>query len=493
MATNKMEAGLSVGLQRTTNWWGAFVIGLAGTILVTGIAPFAVQGMGASAILWMGINTIFGLVLCLCLAELATMWPDRAGGVPAYAQESFRPLIGDRRAHWLGGFSGWSYWLGWFPVAPINMILTSAYIVSLWNIPQGATLDPFGSIGSPITVAVLVISVIGLVGMYIPAYLGIQLGARFATLLGILSMLPLTALIFLPFFKPGSMQWSNVSGFHLPSGVHGSPAFFLGYTFIITWNVIAMEAAACYLGECRDPARDAKIAMTAEGIYGVFIYIMTPLVFVGVLGAALSTADPLTLYTQFAQALFGTGSWVKWFIGVPLILALLLSVLNAIMGCGRSLFQASEDGALPNWFGKVNRFGVPSWSMGFNVVCSAVVVLFGSPVRIYIFSNAGYLFSCALALLGYFVYRHKRPDVARVYRLPTIFKWFALAIFAFWAVVYFYGGWNAPSIVVGEGTSPFLFILGLLIMATYIPLHMWRRRSDKKKGVSHPADRVPVS
>ena len=38
------------GLQKGTNWWGAFVIGLAGTILVTGIAPYAVQGMGATAI-----------------------------------------------------------------------------------------------------------------------------------------------------------------------------------------------------------------------------------------------------------------------------------------------------------------------------------------------------------------------------------------------------------------------------------------------------------
>ena len=27
------------GLRKGTNWWGAFVIGLAGTILVTGIAP----------------------------------------------------------------------------------------------------------------------------------------------------------------------------------------------------------------------------------------------------------------------------------------------------------------------------------------------------------------------------------------------------------------------------------------------------------------------
>ena len=41
-----------------------------------------------------------------------------------------------------------------------------------------------------------------------------------------------------------------------------------------------MEAAACYVAECRDPARDAKIALTAEGLYGLFIYAATAIVFV---------------------------------------------------------------------------------------------------------------------------------------------------------------------------------------------------------------------
>ena len=489
MAVVDTDATLATGLHKHTNWWGAFVVGLAGTILVTGIAPFAVAGMGASAIIYMGLNTVFGLILCLCLAELACMWPDRAGGVPSYAAASFEPLVGERASRQIGGFSGWAYWLGWFPVAPINMILTASYLTVLFGIPAGHSLSPFGGFGSPISVAVLLISVGGLLLMYIPAWLGIRLGTTFATILGVLSMLPLTALIFLPLFKSGSFHAGNIAGFHLPKGVHGSPAFFFGWMFPITWNVIAMEAAACYVGECRNPHRDAKIAMTAEGIYGVFIYVMTPLVFVGVLGATLSTADPLTLYTSYASRIFGGGSWVRWFIGIPLILALLLSVLNAIMGCGRSLYQAAEDGMLPAWFGRVNRHRVPSRAMAFNVICSAIVVLFGSPVRIYIFSNAGYLFSCALAMAGYFVYRHYRPDVPRPYRLPTYMKWVALAIFAFWVVVYFYGGYNSPHIVVGPKSSPFLFFLGLIIMCSYVPLHLWRRRQDRRLPV--PALPIP--
>src|SRR6202046_4349239 len=82
----------SAGLPKTTNWWGAFVIGLAGTILVTGIAPYVVQGTGALGIILIGVMTIAGCFLCLCLAELACMWPDRTGGIPGYATESFRPL-----------------------------------------------------------------------------------------------------------------------------------------------------------------------------------------------------------------------------------------------------------------------------------------------------------------------------------------------------------------------------------------------------------------
>jgi amino acid transporter len=477
-----------LGLQKQTNWWGAFVIGLAGTILVTGIAPYAVQGMGATAIYAIGINTIFGLVLCLCLAELACMWPDRTGGIPSFAAASFEPLVGRKVARHIGGLSGWSYWLGWFPVAPINMILTASYLGVLLRIPQAGTIHLFGQYGAPISVTTVLISVIGLMVLYVPCYFGVKLGAGFATVLGILSMIPLTVLVLLPLFKTGSFHWSSIAGFPAPVGVHVTPEFIISWMFPITWNVIAMEAAACYVGECRNGPRDAKIALTAEGVYGMLIYILTPLVFVGVLGAAVSSSDPLTLYTDFTTRLFGGGTWIKWFIGLPLILALLLSVLNAIMGTGRSLYQASEDGVLPRWFGKLNSHGVPARSMAFNVVASALVVLFGSPVRIYIFSNVGYLFACAMALAGYFVYRQLRPQADRPLRLPSFMKWIALTIFLFWAVVYFWGGWNSPNIVVAPNSGPVLFILGLVVMALYFPLSYWRRWQD-----SRSAGRVTVT
>jgi amino acid transporter len=472
-------------LHRGTNWWGAFVIGLAGPILVTGIDPPAVQALGAAAVPIIALATAMGVLLCLFAAELAAVMPHRTGGLPSYTTEAFEPFHPGMATH-LGGLSAWAYWLGWFPVAPINMILASAYITQLFKIPQGRSFLPFGNIGSPVTLSVLIISIVAIAAMYVPSYLGIKLGAGFATVMGVLSMAPLTLLIVLPFFRPSSMHWSNLAGFHLPAGVAASPTLILAWVFVMTWSVLAMEAAACYLGECENPARDAKIAMTVEGIYGFFIFVMTAVVLVLVLGVA-DNVDPLTIFSTFISKITGSsGGWVQWVIGVPLIIALLLSVLNAIMGCARSLYQASSDGVLPRWFGHLNRHGVPDRAMAFNVVCSAIVLLFGSPLRIYIFSNIGYLFACMMGFFAYFAHRHSRQELERPFRLPGFMRWAALAIGLVCAVLWIFGGWNSPSVVVGT-PSHSLFLLGVLVLAAYAPLHLWRRFSDRRAAFTAPA------
>ncbi len=450
------------------------MIGLAGTILVTGVAPFGVQSLGAASIPLFFLVTGAGVILCFCLAELAAMMPHRTGGLPSYAYETYKDF-GPTVARHMGGLSAWAYGLGWFPVAPINMILAARYIAMLWGIPLGKEFTP---ISASISTTVLLISIIGLIVLFVPCYLGIRLGAGFATVLGIVSMVPLTLLIFLPFFKPSTLRWSNVAGFHLADPTLGTFSFFISWIFIMTWSVLAMEAAACYIGECREPARDARIAMAASGLYGFFIYVTIPLMLLVVLGRAQT--DPLTAFLGYTEAIFGTEAWVKWLIGVPLIVALLLSVLNAIMGCGRSLYQVAADGLLPRFFEHTNRHGVPDRAMAFNLICSIVVVFFGSPFEIYIFSNMGYLFSVSFALIGYFLYRQWHPQLDRPVKMPGGMRYLALVIGAFFLFVWIYGGYYASDIAVAAGKR-WLYFLGLGIMMLYFPLYAYRRFSDSRE------------
>ena len=466
------------GLAKETNWWGAFVIGLAGTILVTGIAPVMVTTLGAASIPLIVVITITGYLLCLLLAELSAMMPERTGGSPSYAYVAYKDKW-PRFAKHVNGVTAWMYWLGWFPVAPLNMILASFYLVDKFGLSQKG----FTPIHTPIAYWTIAISVVGIILVFIPAYLGIRLGTVFATVLGLLSMIPLTFLAIAPIFRPSVTDWGQLSGFHQLDGTsffsslngEGWLTVYLAYAFLLTWNVIAMEAAACYIGECRDPERDAKIAMNLEGLYGLFIYTMIPISFIVVLGAsALSNpalVDPATIFSTFAGKVFSSGgNTLDWLITIMLVVALALSALNAIMGCARSLHQMSIDGQFPRIFSRVNKHGVPSFSMGFNVICSLIVVFFGGAVEIYTFSNVGYLGSFIPVLIGFYLLRRFRPDMARPVRMPGFFKYIALAMAALYFVIWSYGGYEYARI----GNTRIYYFIGWLVALSYVFFYWYR-------------------
>jgi amino acid transporter len=482
------------GLAQETNWWGAFVVGLAGTILVTGIAPVMVTTLGAASIPLIVLITITGYLLCLLLAELSAMMPERTGGAPSYAYPAWR-LRFPRLAPHVNGATAWMYWLGWFPVAPLNMILASFYIADRFGLDTSAGFTPINTFIAWWTLA---IAAVGILAFFVPAYLGIRIGTTFATVLGLLSMIPLTFLAVSWIFS-SSTDLGQLSGFHQLDGTsffsplngHGWFVTYAGYAFLLTWNVIAMEAAACYIGECRDPDRDAKIAMNLEGAYGLFIYTLIPIAFIVVLGAkALSNpslVDAKTIFVTFAGKVFNTGGQLlNWLIALMLIVALALSALNAIMGCARSLHQMSVDGQFPRFFQKINRHGVPANAMGFNVVCSLLVILAGGAIEIYTMSNVGYTGSFLTVLVGYYLLRKYRPDARRPFRLPEFFKYIALVLAALYAFIWLFGGIEFARI---GGTEVYYFI-GWGIALAYIPLYLYRTRVEDKRARGAPPERV---
>jgi amino acid transporter len=483
----------AAGLPKTTNWWGAFVIGLAGTILVTGIAPVMVTELGAASVPVIVVITISGYLVCLLLAELSAMMPDRSGGLPSYAYPAYKDRW-PRLAEHINGFTAWAYWLGWFPVAPLNMILASFYIVDRF----GLSTKGFTPIHTPIAYWTLGISVVGLLLLAIPAVRGLRFGTVFATTLALLSMIPLTFLAISWIFHPSVVDFGQLfhfrhtdgSGFFASQFGHGWLTLYIAFSFLLTWNVIAMEAAACYIGETRNPDRDAKIAMNLEGLYGLFIYTMIPVAFIIVIGVHdlgnTSLVDPKTIFVTFSSKVFGAGAGsniLNWLIAIMLILALILSALNAITGTARSLHQMSTDGQFPRFFQKVNQHGVPNRSMWFNVVCSIAVVFMGGAVEIYTFSNVGYLASFIPVLIGYFLLRKYRPNVRRPFKLPEWMKYVALVIAGVYAVIYFYGGPLYASCscnAAGRKTLIYYFI-GIATLLSYLVFYAYRKVIEDKR------------
>jgi amino acid transporter len=479
-------------LSKETNWWGAFVVGLAGTILVTGITAPTIAGLGTAAIPNFIFWTITGWLLCMFIGELATMLPDRTGGAPAYAFYAFKDRLPKASPH-INGVTVWMYWLGWMPVMAVNMILTGAYLPVLLGFTD--TTGTINLFGYPVTYFTLIVGIVLSLLLFIPAYLGIKFGAAFATVLGLLSMIPLTILAVAPFFT-GDFHGSNVTPLTTPGGFgffSGHSWFlYLQFSALLTWNVIAMEAAGCYLGEVRNPDRDAPIAMNLEGGYGVFIYTVLPLAVLGVLGyqyVADNAANINGILAQYAKQVLsfaGSGKIVT----AALLIALLLSSLNAIMGCARSLYMMTLDGQAPRIFGHVNRHNVPDFSMGVNVILNILLIFAGTPGAIYVLSNVGYVGSFVPVLLGYYFLRRWRPEIHRPYRLPEFMKYVALVIaglyFIVWAV-----GIPACAIQGCQLGGGKMFIIGVIIVLLYFPLNWWRRAEDRRHGTT--AMKVPTA
>src|SRR5262249_24002253 len=109
------------GLSRETNWWGAFVVGLAGTILVTGIAPVMVTALGAASIPLIIFVTLCGWILCFLLAELSAMMPERTGGAPSYVYPAFKEKWPGPIADPANGTAAWAYSLPSSPPPPPHL------------------------------------------------------------------------------------------------------------------------------------------------------------------------------------------------------------------------------------------------------------------------------------------------------------------------------------------------------------------------------------
>src|SRR5262249_1874881 len=138
---------------------------------------------------------------------------------------------------------------------PLNMILASFYLADRFHLNTTAGFTPIHTF---IAWSTLIISILGILLFFIPAYRAIRVGATFATVLPLLSIIPLTFIAISCIFHPTVVNLGELSGFpdvvgssfFAPIGDFNWLQVYIAYGFLLPGNVIAMEAAACYIGEC---------------------------------------------------------------------------------------------------------------------------------------------------------------------------------------------------------------------------------------------------
>jgi amino acid transporter len=396
-------------LLKAMSWWDGFVVALANpAFLIAGLGgSIGALGTGGAFLLW-SISIVLGALQNNIHAELASMFPNKSGGVALYAHEAWR-----KYTTLVGPLATFGYWIGWSVVLAVNGLVAGTLITAEWFedntwASSGAGFD----LSLPIVIGIGLIVIVWLFNIY-----GVRPAVWFGYVTGALLCIPAFALMFLPYIT-GDWASSNID-FNI--GANGGLALALVWLYFMCWSSYGIEVVATFAPEYHDSQRDTRMALRTAALFSGMVYVLLPLGAGGILGTEAIAADATLIawYTQAFDALVGS------FLGGVLIFCvcagLVLSMNTATMDGSRALYGISKDGMTIREFGKLNRFRVPALAMTVDAVLNILLIsFFNNPIEIIAVSNIGYVFATCAALSGFLLLRKDRPNWPRPVHLSSL-------------------------------------------------------------------------
>ncbi len=124
-------------LLKAMTWWDGFVVALANpAFLIAGLGgSIGALGTGGAFLLW-SISICLGALQNNIHAELASMFPNKSGGVALYAHEAWR-----KYTTLIGPLATFGYWIGWSVVLAVNGLVAGTLITAEWFSDSTWTLE----------------------------------------------------------------------------------------------------------------------------------------------------------------------------------------------------------------------------------------------------------------------------------------------------------------------------------------------------------------
>src|SRR5487761_868866 len=409
-------------------WTGMAVV--VGIIIGSGIfrvpSPIAaVTGnITGIALVWVlgGLVALFG---ALSVAELAAMYPE-AGGPYVYLREAYgRPLA---------FLFGWM----WLLTTPIS-----------WA-AQSLIFAEYLGFFVPLSVTVIHVIAAALIVLVSAAnYRSVKLGAviqNLSTSAKVLSIVGLSAAIF--FLAPGGVH----NPLHTESlGMANWPGIGIGLVAAL-WAYDGWENLTALSGEVRNPQCNLPIALVGGTLVVIVVYLL--------INAAYLRALPLPALAASKSVAADSATVVLGHAGASMVAALvMLSVFGTLNG---SILSS------PRVF----------YAMAFIVVIAVIYVLlrdFMQLAEAYVLGIWPFL---ALAVIGLFILRKRKPNFPRSYRAwgyPVIPALFVLATF----VVVANSLYKQPY---STGASILITLLGVPLYYIWI---FYQRHTKPKNDAPH--------
>ncbi len=478
----------SGALRREINWTQAVWVATGSPALVL----FSIGGIAATVgspswMVWV-LSVLIGSFQMFTYAEIAGMFAHKSGGTAVSGSMAWLPY-----GKIFPSVSVWTYWLAWTPVVAIGTGIAAGYIMTAllpatsplmtWQL----TLLDLGFIQDKLTLRInfaYIISVVMVLGCFAVQHGGLLRASRTQMIVAIASLVPLGLVGIVPLFT-GQAPIANFLPFaplahdaagNLIAGVWdmGGVTLFAGGLFIAAWSTYGIETCLIYTREFRNPASDTFKAALGTSLLCLFFYTLVPISFQGALGLK-GLLEP-GIYDGSGvgaamAAMVGLSGALGSVIIAMLVLTLLLSILTAIAGTSRTLYQASVDGFFPKYLATANAHGVPMRAMWTDLVFNLLLLLLSNNVFLLAISNVCYMIFIFLNLQSGWIHRMDRADWSRPFKSPN---WLlaAGALFGFFNM--FLVGMGAN--VYGAGVLKW----GLISVFMILPIFLFRHYVQDK-------------
>src|SRR5262249_18754241 len=142
-----------------------------------------------------------------------------------------------------------------------------------------------------------------------------------------------------------------------------------------------------------------------------------------------------------------------------------LSIITAMAGSSRTLYQGSVDGWLPRYLSHVNAHGAPTKAMWTNLGFNLILLLMSDYIFVLAVSNCCYLIFNFFNLNAGWMHRIDNPQVPRPWRASD-------ALLAAGCVLSYVNAFllGAGANVYGKST----LATGLVVSALIVPVFAWR-------------------
>jgi len=438
---------------RSINWVGASALALGGSNQSIFLIGALLLAQGTMAVPLLAVGLLLSYLATPGWIELSCMFPNRVGGIAATCAEAFRPYSAV-----LANLTGVCYWWGWVPTCGLTAIF-SAEAIHQWYLPHV-------SVKLMATLIVVLFTAINLCGL--------RWAVRVAVPVACIAFALALASGIIPIFA-GHVDWHRALDFHLVSpfgGTFGHLTSVMAGLYLIGFAAPAFEAAACHIGEMKDPARDQPRAMWFSGGMATVYFVLIPVVWLGVFGAGPLEGDLSTALGPTFAPLFG-GLAKACAVGF-VAFNMFSGTLQPLSGASRTLSQLSEDGLLPRTIGyRHPRTDAPVVAILVTATASIVFLLLGDPISLVAAANLTYLIGIALPSVAVWLLRRNEPDLARPYRAhrTSIYLGVAAAV-----------AWLATTVLGFEQFGLPIVIFGIALAFSGSLAYAWRAHGDRKRS-----------